>query len=69
MNNNSIAKVKMKIYTMTKEVLGCGECPVSKLRLLTNVASCGHPDASGRGVEAGKIPDWCPLPDAKEGTK
>jgi hypothetical protein len=56
----------MKIYTMTKEVLGCKDCPRSRVRSTNfSIAFCGNEDAEGYSVQAESIPEWCPLPDVK----
>jgi hypothetical protein len=61
----------MKIYTMKKEVRGCDDCPHARAKGNNSVLPvCRHPQiTSDETLWPGKIPDWCPLPDAEEGAK
>jgi hypothetical protein len=57
----------MKIYTMTKEVRGCDDCPLARLTLAADdYPICGHPIMNNERHYGEGLPDWCPLPDAAE---
>ncbi len=64
MENNYHVEGAMKIDALTCEYGHCGEC--ARVEEHKNGWRCTK---AGKMVKAlwGDIPDWCPLPDKKEG--
>lgn len=56
------------IKILHMKIRNCLHCPLSELRN-DNYMTCEYPDHYEAIKDPTALPDWCPLPDAKEEVK